>query len=279
MRTVMKKICLLVGLLGVFLGAPAVAVPIDWGMESASNQVLRVTVYADDGFSQASSSVDVFGFNSRITGDVSGIISPVLTLDSIEFSFDNLSLGFNIGASNVPVSLSLGGSVGWREISGASAILGTTDAFLVPNTLSGHLLDLSGSLDTPFGLLPFDVSGVSGNATMTGCIHQLPSQPSGPGFPNTYSGSSCYPQLSFTDLTHASLLGYDSEPLGAQLLGASNAGFKQSIGTVGGVAWSVGVNPAYQSPTYTPEPNTALLLGFGLVGLGIKRRRRQAVLH
>jgi hypothetical protein len=28
-----------------------------------------------------------------------------------------------------------------------------------------------------------------------------------------------------------------------------------------------------------PEPNTALLLGFGLVGLGIKRRQRRAVLH
>ena len=28
-----------------------------------------------------------------------------------------------------------------------------------------------------------------------------------------------------------------------------------------------------------PEPNTALLLGFGLVGLGVKRRSRQAVLH
>ncbi|HIM02474.1 MAG TPA: PEP-CTERM sorting domain-containing protein, partial [Myxococcales bacterium] len=28
-----------------------------------------------------------------------------------------------------------------------------------------------------------------------------------------------------------------------------------------------------------PEPNTALLLGFGLVGLGVKRRSRRAVLH
>jgi hypothetical protein len=31
--------------------------------------------------------------------------------------------------------------------------------------------------------------------------------------------------------------------------------------------------------TLIPEPNTALLLGVGLVGLGIKRRSRRAVLH
>ena len=35
----------------------------------------------------------------------------------------------------------------------------------------------------------------------------------------------------------------------------------------------------YLSLNPIPEPNTALLLGFGLVGLGVKRRRRQAVLH
>ena len=34
-----------------------------------------------------------------------------------------------------------------------------------------------------------------------------------------------------------------------------------------------------QSIDPIPEPNTALLLGFGLLGLGVKRRSRRAVLH
>jgi hypothetical protein len=72
----MAKFVLFVGLVGVFLSGPAAAVPIDWGRDldtvvadqTSAPPVLRVTLYADDGFSQASTSIDVTGFNSRITG-------------------------------------------------------------------------------------------------------------------------------------------------------------------------------------------------------------------
>ena len=42
---------------------------------------------------------------------------------------------------------------------------------------------------------------------------------------------------------------------------------------------SSGYGPLLDNVAVVPERNTALLLGFGLVGLGIKTRRRRAVLH
>ena len=274
----MAKFVLFVGLVGVFLSGPAAAVPISWGMDPSIGPVtpvLRVSLWANDGFSEAYSSVDVTTFNSRITGDLSGIISPVLTLDSIEFSFDNLSLDFAIGASNLPVSIAFDGSFGWSGISGASTVLGTTDPF----STSGTSVDgqYSGSLQTPFGLLPFDVAGPSIGSPIFSTLRNENQY----GFPFvSYSGAQAI--LDFTATDQASLgcryfSGDNSVCSSAVMVGASGYGVRHTLGSIGGVTWGIGMNPIVGSfqeglAVYTPEPSTALLLGIGLAGLAARKR-------
>ena len=125
---------------------------------SMVNASTRVTLYADDGFSEAWDIADYPLSGSRITGEVVGIISPVLQLNSLVYEIGSSVHQFSIGTSGLPVTLSLDGSVGWNDIQDQSVILGQTTKLYpgtIPPVSQNGFSSIAGVLTTPFGDLSF----------------------------------------------------------------------------------------------------------------------------
>ena len=195
-----------------------------------------------------------------VSGDLSGVISPLLTIDRIAYPFSDLSLDFDIGTAQIPVTLNLSGFFGWTSLNPNTVTLAERLTFQSGFADAGRFV---GTLATPFGDLPFDV-GVAEASAATAALRQCSR--------NTCA-TNTRPDLYFDAID---MVAIDSRRSSDWDGYAVTAPFTLPIGEIGGVAWSVGVEVSFDATTYAvvPEPSTGLLLAAGLVVMAVGRGRR-----
>jgi hypothetical protein len=227
------------------LALPAHAEPVSFQLDSQTAGLVRITVFGDDGVAMASDTRTQSPIQSgRIVGDLSGVISPLLTVDQVQLDFNYVGLDYQVGTASIPVTLDISGFLGWTPEDANQVTL--TSSLISDFPVSGSRLQ--GTLTTPFGVVIFDetVTNLTVDTNLQACDDQFIPPPCRFGL------TLYFDTLDSVVIDHDRVGNRASDRVGM------NTPATASIGMTGGVNWSIGIEFQFQDVTFGPTPVPSL---------------------